>query len=59
MKDESESECSKLKELLDEADQSLKMLEERLEPLQQENDEMMQKMQLNETVVQSLKQDFQ
>ena len=39
-RDESEDENKKLKELLDEADQSLKMLEERIEPLQIENDEL-------------------
>ena len=39
-RDQAESEVKTVKELLNEADQSLKMLEERIEPLQLENDQL-------------------
>lgn len=58
-RDEAEAEVKKLKDLLDEADQSLKMLEERIEPLQEENDQLVQRFEQNEALVQSVKQDFQ
>lgn len=59
LKSQAEEENEKLQELLGEADNQLREVESKIGPLEQENEQMQQRFQQNELLVQSVKKDFQ
>ena len=58
LKSQADDENMKLQELLTEADTQLRQVEQKIGPLEQENENMHLRMQQNEKIVQSVKIDF-